>query len=458
MKMWENSPASKQKNETITVKQNNANTPASGGSTAPEWFKNSEKAYAEKYSNAPAVSGGSSGGGGNSGRNVYIGNQAYGYDTARVKSAEEMSALMGGYNYDEGAIRALFDKATKAEYAAKRAANAGAQRQFATNMGDYINTLSDTMRQQLNQAVATGGSRGLAAAQAMQAAQDASLKTVDEATKLTEDAMALDFEEAAAYAQNAKDAEALRATRQQNLMNFASGLYDIDERTTVGAMSAAADAWGSKVYGVDAAGLNLEGTKYNADANKATEQLVAQMQSDDNLRSLIANLINSGALTPNDQIAQMFGVAPGSLRNPPQNNYYSGGYGDGSGNNPNNSFTKDGFELNEETAREARRRRNQGVLTEDIALFKSGDAAEGISATEAEKRYNDEKNKIWHKANEKAMTFDKFYAYLKQTYGGTEAQARKFWDAYNQNRLKENEHMARTQDWLKNTNIGSGAL
>jgi hypothetical protein len=426
MTFWENKPASKQKNEPITVKQNNSNTPASGGSTAPAWFKNSEKAYAEKYSNAPAVTGGSSGGGGNSGRNVYIGNQAYGYDTARVKSAEEMSALMGGYNYDEGAIRALFDKATKAEYAAKRAANQGAQRQFAANMGDYITTLSDTMRQQLNQAVATGGSRGLAAAQAMQAAQDASLKTVDEATKLTEDAMALDFEEAAAYTQNAKDAEALRATRQQNLMNFASGLYDIDERTTVGAMSAAADAWGSQHYGEI-------GTKYNADANKATEQLVAEIQSNDNLRSALASLISNGALVPDDNIAKLFGVAPGSLRNPPQNNgYYGGGYSGGYSGNGN--IPPQVAEGNVDATNQAWSNYNKYLMAED--KNKATGSINGLSGWDdpkAREQYVADKNLIRDTARKTNMTFAQFSTWLAQTYGGTEADARKFWNGYAKN-------------------------
>ena len=436
MTFWENKPASKQKNEPITVKQNNSSTPASGGSTAPAWFKNSEKAYAEKYSNAPAISGGSSGGGGNSGRNVYIGDKAYGYDTARVKSAEEMSALMGGYNYNEAAIRSLFDKATKAEYAAKRAANQGAQRQFATNMGDYITTLSDTMKQQLNQAVATGGSRGLAAAQAMQAAQDASLKTVDEATKLTEDAMALDFEEAAAYAQNAKDAEALRATRQQNLMNFASGLYDIDERTTVGAMSAAADAWGSKLYGVDAAGLNLEGTKYNADANKATEQLVAEIQSNDNLRSALASLISNGALVPDDNIAKIFGVAPGSLRNPPQNNSYygGGGYGGGSGNDTDGSSIYD----NIKNSQEATKLFNQYLMSEarGAAIGALGSVSGYDSAASA---YDEAKALIYDNANK--MTFDAFAKFIKNTYGGTDADARKFYESYSGKTVPTNKRI-----------------
>ena len=432
MTFWENKPASKQKNEPITVKQNNSNTTSEWHPDTPEWLRTSGPQHVSLQKSS-----GGSGGGGNSGRNVYIGDKAYGYDTARVKSAEEMSALMGGYNYNEAAIRSLFDKATKAEYAAKRAANQGAQRQFATNMGDYITTLSDTMRQQLNQAVATGGSRGLAAAQAMQAAQDASLKTVDEATKLTEDAMALDFEEAAAYAQNAKDAEALRATRQQNLMNFASGLYDIDERTTVGAMSAAADAWGSKLYGVDAAGLNLEGTKYNADANKATEELVAKMQSDDNLKSIVANLINSGALTPNDAIAQMFGVAPGSLKNPPQNNgYYGGGYGGsyggGYGGGYGGSYGNGGGGLdNVQTTEQAFANYNKYLMAEarGAAIGAIGGLS-GWDAKSAEERYEQDKAAIYDKATEKRITFDKFKTWIMNTYHGTEADAKKFWESW----------------------------
>ena len=150
MKMWENSSASKQKNEPITVNQNNSSTSTNKDSTAPSWFKNSESAYAKRYDYSPASTGGSSNSRGNSGRNIYIGDQAYGYDTAPIRTAAQISELMGGYNYDEAAIRNLFNQATKTEYDAKRAANQTAQRQFTTNTGNYITSLSDTMRQQLN--------------------------------------------------------------------------------------------------------------------------------------------------------------------------------------------------------------------------------------------------------------------------------------------------------------------
>lgn len=431
MKMWENGPASKQKNEPITVKPNNSSTSTNSSSTAPSWFKNSESAYAARYGGAPAVTGGGSNSRGNSGRNIYIGDKAYGYDTAPIRTAEEISALMGGYNYDEAAIRNLFNQATKAEYAAKRSANQTAQRQFATNTGNYITSLSDTMRQQLNQAVATGGSRGLAAAQAMQAAQDASLKTVDEATKLTEDAMALDFEEAAAYSQNAKDAEALRAARQKDLMNFASGLYDIDERTTVGAMSAAADAWGSQHYNEIGSEWGYKGDVYTADANKATEQLVAEIQSNDNLRSALASLISNGALVPDDKIAQIFGVTPGSLKNPPQNNYYSGGGGysrDGYSGGGNSSQST----INENIAQtqEANRLFNKYLMAEarGAAIGALGSVAGYDSAVAA---YNAAKAEIYKKANEKGMTLSKFTTWIKQKYGGTAADAKKFFTSYN---------------------------
>ena len=270
----------------------------------------------------------------------------------------------------------------------------------------------------------------------MQAAQDASLKTVDETTKLTEDAMALDFEEAAAYSQNAKDAEALRAARQKDLMNFASGLYDIDERTTVGAMSAAADAWGSQHYGEMGAQLNLEGTKYTADTNKATEQLVAEIQSNDNLRSALASLISNGALVPDDKIAQIFGVEPGSLRNPPQNNsHYSGG-GYGGGGYSGGGYSGGGYSgqstINDNIAQtqEANRLFNKYLMAEarGAAIGALGSVA-GYDAAVA--TYDAAKAEIYKKANEKGMTLSKFTTWIKQKYGGTAADAKKFFTNYN---------------------------
>ena len=296
----------------------------------------------------PASGGsGSSGAGGGTGAasSLYYGNGIYGGPTGipdyrtytpKPTDIQDISALVGGLNYDENKIKGMFDAATKAEYENKRAANIAAQREFATNSAKNINTLSDTMRQSLNQAVATGGSRGVAAAQAMQAALGASQQTIDEASKLAEDNMNLKFAEAEAYTKNAKDAEALRYGRQQDALNMIMQRLGYDTQSAVGAMSADADARGSKLYGLDAAERALMGTIYNTDGNYRTEVDVANIgaQTDRDIASTNAMLdaYARGIIEKTPELAAALGVSLDALKEPPAttgSSSYGGSYGGG---------------------------------------------------------------------------------------------------------------------------------
>ena len=173
---------------------------------------------------------------------------------------------MAGYTYDEDKIRKMFDSATKREYEGKEAANRAAQNDYANTIGGYINTLSDTMRQSLNKAVATGGSRGLAAAEAMQAAQDASMKSTETATKLSQERMQLGYDKAEAYAQNAIDAEELGYTRRKTAMDQGLNLSSVDIQGYAAEQGKLGQYW----YGYPAAQENTKASMYASD--KAFDQ------------------------------------------------------------------------------------------------------------------------------------------------------------------------------------------
>lgn len=267
-----------------------------------------------------------------------------------TRTADYMSALAGGYNFDENKIRSMFDQATQKEYAAKRAANANAQNQYAGNVGGYINTLSDTMRQSLNKAVATGGSRGLAAAEAMQAAQDATLQTSEQANNLALERMQLDYDEAEAYAKNVKDAEALSMERKANALTQALQLGQIDAQTYAAEMG----ALGNYYYSGDSARQNFYGNVYTADKNAEVETRGQDIEAETTRRGqdltfntnsmgqllgiLQSNNVTAEGRTALEGILRDFGfnIPEGSLQASPTPTYSGGGGGGSYGNDNDN--------------------------------------------------------------------------------------------------------------------------
>jgi hypothetical protein len=301
------------------------------------------------------------------------------------------------------------------------------------------------MRQQLNQAVATGGSRGLAAAQALQTAQDASLKTVDSATKLAQDAMALDFEEAAAYKQNARDAEALKAQRQKDLMTFVSGLYDIDERTTVGAMSAAGQYMSGRDYNLSGAqesaradiygydkdfdlGIIQDATEnYKITTENNTQQAMAELEANTSAKQILANLVINGALTASPELKTILGIPDdATLRNPPKNTYTSGSTGGYTGNTSYNNSSNN-LNDNIKDSKAAYAAYNAALASEDRAAA-VGALGSILGADAAVRTYDTDKEAL--RANAKTMTKERYRTYVKNKYGMSTDRADYFWKSY----------------------------
>lgn len=357
---------------------------------------------------------------------------ALGKNAPRLNTVEDMSTLMGGFNYDESRIRGLFDDATKAEYAAKRQANAQGQNQFAANTAGYINTLSDTMRKSLNQAVATGGSRGLIAAQAVQAAKDASSQAITDASKLSQDAINLDYEEAAALAQNKIDAEQLVAERQQQAMQLASQIYGYDVQHAVGWDSAIAGLLGDLGYGRDAAKVNLEGTKYNADMNYKTQLDAAEQSKQVEFVRMMNQLVMNGQASPalRDKLAATFGIDPGSILEAPKNTYTGGSGSYYNGSNPNNTpFDPD--KINAEQYATSTTLQKKALAVGNKSNYVGAATTLGYSVADAEAAWETARAVMWQKAQE--LDRAEYIAWRKAQYG-TDQFAGSDWDSWRKNK------------------------
>ena len=384
---------------------------------------------------------------------VNIGDTTNNYSTPYLRSVRDMATLFDNYTYDEKSIRQLFDNATRAEYAKKRRDNETAQREYAKLAGGVTISLAETMRQQLNQAIATGGSRGTAAAQAMQAAMGASQQTVDEATKLVEDRLNLDYEEAAALAQNAKDAEALSAKRQEGLVDLGASLFGVDSTTTQSAITAAANWAAGRDYNLGASVNNLEGTKYNADSNKATELGVADINAQNNVRSILANLLQNGNIDESafDELAAMFNLEEGSLKETPVKPTYSGGYSGGysSGGYSNSGYTGGGYTGStytgnnsntdgaygtvKTTVKTANADMLAGLANENLNQFVAAQTSVGIPYDVAVQNYYANKNDKLI-ANAKSMSKAEYTNWFTK-YIGSAAQAEHYWNKTNPSKV-----------------------
>ena len=112
-----------------------------------------------------------------------VGIPSYTPSRPSLRSAEDLASLFGGITYDEAAIRAKFDAATKAEYDLKRKEYEATANKFYEQMYGTQATALDTIRRSNAAAVATGASRGIQAANELSAIlglQETSTQTAPE--------------------------------------------------------------------------------------------------------------------------------------------------------------------------------------------------------------------------------------------------------------------------------------
>lgn len=109
---------------------------------------------------------------------------------SRIQSVDDLANTLGvEFTYDRDEIEKIYQDATKA--ALQMEQQNGAERGYYNHMAAAQNTALDTIRQQYGQAVASGASKGMQAANMLSAILGTSQTANDEATQLAQDRQAL---------------------------------------------------------------------------------------------------------------------------------------------------------------------------------------------------------------------------------------------------------------------------
>src|SRR5574344_1424779 len=127
--------------------------------------------------------------------------------TPTIYSADQLQSMLGtDITYNRQAIQDVFDAAAKAKYNASLNEQGQAERNYNKNMATAQDTALDTIRQQQGQAVASGASKGMQAANVLSAILGTTQTASDEATKLAQARQQLGIDYGTDLATSAKDA------------------------------------------------------------------------------------------------------------------------------------------------------------------------------------------------------------------------------------------------------------
>ena len=180
--------------------------------------------------------------------------------------------------YDQNYIRDLLDTATQAEYNRKRQEFAATENKFYNELYDTQDAALNAIRASNSAAVATGATKGMAAAQQLAAILGLEQTSVESATDLANQRNELMAQEAAAYAKNANTALDTSNALKKAIAEAALTKYGYDTQSYVGELDYNAalqavigeiiqsqNSAAATMYNAD---RNLEGTKYAAGANR----------------------------------------------------------------------------------------------------------------------------------------------------------------------------------------------
>ena len=190
-----------------------------------------------------------------------------------LMSTQDLAVKYGNVDYDRDAIEGVFQGAVDAEYAAKNKEYTRSANQYYNRLATSQNAYLDAMRKQAGlQAVQSGASQGMQAANQLSGMLGMSQQTSLDATTLAQQQRALADQQAAA--QSAATKEALTYANQQKLAlgTLGANIYATDAQKYAAelgynaAVSAANTAASAQGYTADQA---LQGTTYNADKNFA---------------------------------------------------------------------------------------------------------------------------------------------------------------------------------------------
>lgn len=176
--------------------------------------------------------------------------------------------------YNQDYIWDILDKATTAEYNRKRQEFAATENKFYNELYDTQASALDTIRASNSAAVATGATKGMAAAQQLAAILGLEQASVESATDLANKRNELAAQEAEAYAKNANTALETSNALKQTIAEDALNKYGYDTQGYVGALeynAALQSVLGEIIQSQNAA----HATMYNADRNLAGTQYAA---------------------------------------------------------------------------------------------------------------------------------------------------------------------------------------
>lgn len=176
--------------------------------------------------------------------------------------------------YNQDYIWDLLDKATTAEYNRKRQEFAATENKFYNELYDTQASALDAIRASNSAAVATGATKGMAAAQQLAAILGLEQSSVESATDLANQRNELAAKEAEAYAKNANTALETSNALKQTIAEDALNKYGYDTQGYVGALeynAALQSVLGEIIQSQNAASA----TMYNADRNLAGTQYAA---------------------------------------------------------------------------------------------------------------------------------------------------------------------------------------
>ena len=138
--------------------------------------------------------------------------------------------------YNQDYIWDLLDKATTAEYNSKRQEFAATENKFYNELYDTQASALDAIRASNSAAVATGATKGMAAAQQLAAILGLEQSSVESATDLANQRNELAAKEAEAYAKNANTALETFNALKQTIAEDALNKYGYDTQGYVGAL------------------------------------------------------------------------------------------------------------------------------------------------------------------------------------------------------------------------------
>lgn len=190
---------------------------------------------------------------------------------AQLKGAAELSSLYGNIDYDEASIKKKFDTATNDAYKVKQKEYQQAENAYYDQMANQQFSTVDAIRRANAQAIASGATKGMQAANELSSVLGLQQEAATGATTLATDRQKIIDEHVAALSQNAVDALSAANEAKLKLGTLGSDIYASDVQRL-----AALDAFWQ---GLEEAAATLEGQKYAADTAAAAQVNAAKVNA-----------------------------------------------------------------------------------------------------------------------------------------------------------------------------------